>query len=234
MKTILIFLSFMVIVSLPALAGGTVNWTSPSAGVITIQTNSSQFSPLWGGGSTGVGSVGDAQGSIALGTGFYFSLLYQTFTGVQAPPPMTLAQLSTWSDSGLEGTNNNNVNFPGRLVAIGPNTAATVPWNSGTTDSIIVVIWSQNLGSTFASALANMESYAYSGPAYFGESATGYISPFSDNPGANIFGNAPTSAGLPIGNSLDTQLYLLPVPEPATIALAAVGTFSLLALRRRR
>lgn len=217
------------------LAQGTVNFIGVPGGEITVQTNSTQYSPFFGGGSNPSGSIGYIRGAVTNGTGFYFSLVYQSFTGVQALQPTTLSQLSAWSDSGLGGVNYSPT-F-GTIECLPQNNMATVPWATGTTDSTMIVIWSQNLGSTFASALANMENQDYSSPAFFGETTTGYIAPSpSGSPGADVFGNGSQSPnGLPI-NSHNTQLYLLPapVPEPATVALAAGGTLALLILRRRK
>ena len=53
------------------------------------------------------------------------------------------------------------------------------------------------------------------------------------NPGATVFGTAASAQGLPIF-SLLTPLYLVPVPEPTTLALAGLGGLSLLLFRRQR
>jgi hypothetical protein len=48
-----------------------------------------------------------------------------------------------------------------------------------------------------------------------------------------VFGTTATAQGLPI-QSLLTPLYLVPVPEPTTLALAGLGGLSLLLFRRQR
>ncbi len=218
-------------------AQGNINWTGPSAAAMTAQTNSTTYSPLFGGGSTGSGAVGSTLGSAALGTGFYYELLYTTFSGVQATQPSSLSALGTWSDTGLSATNNTVT--AGRLVDVAPNAGAQVSWSPGTTNSIMLVGWSANLGTTWSAALATLNSSSalasVVGNAFFGESTTGYITPLSTStsPGASVFGSAATANGLPIF-SLNTQLYLVPVPEPGTIALATLGGLSMLALRRRK
>jgi hypothetical protein len=63
---------------------------------------------------------------------------------------------------------------------------------------------------------------------------SGYLSPGSGNPGVSVFSTSPQSYGLPI-NSVDMQLYLLPVaPEPGTLALAGLGGLTLFLFRRRQ
>jgi len=225
-----------------ALAQGTVNW-SINIGDFTYQTNSTQYSPLFGAGSTGGGAIGGA------GTGlYYFELLSQAYTGNGgtvgggglAAQPATVSQLAGWSDTGLGGTNNV---ANGRAVTVGGSSQATPNgWVAGATNSIMIVGWSANLGSTYAAALATLQlgqagiAAATGGNnAFFGESAVGYIQAGSGNPGPTIFAanQNNTASGVPIF-SPSTQLYLLPVPEPSTIAMAAFGGLSLLALRRRK
>ena len=44
-----------------AFAAGNVNWTGPSAAAITAQTNSTQYSPLFGGAAVSGGAVGGSR-----------------------------------------------------------------------------------------------------------------------------------------------------------------------------
>jgi hypothetical protein len=221
-----------------AFAQGNVNWGSVLPSAMTAVTNSTTYSPLFGGGSTGNGAVGSTTGSASLGTGYYYELLYSSYSGVQATQPSSFASLgSSWSDTGLSASNSITA---GRLSVINPNAGAQVSWSPGTTNSIMLVGWSANLGSTWLSAsnyLANWATLGSSvvGSTFFGESATGYITPLSTatSPGAAVFGTAATAQGLPIF-SLNTPLYIVPVPEPGTIALATLGGLSMLALRRRK
>lgn len=212
-----------------AFAQGTVNWGVISPAAMTVQTNSTQISPLFGG-AANVGAVGYT--ALAAG-GFYYELLYTSYSGTQATIP-SLSALMTWSDTGLSA--NNSANSAGKLVPIAANPAATVPWNAGTTDSIVLVGWSANLGTTWAQVANALTNWNNNMPdAFFGVSVTGYItpSPTGTSPGATLFAVGPNSQGLPI-SSLNTQLYLLPVPEPATMALAGLGGLSLLLFRRQR
>jgi len=228
-----------------ALAQGTIQWNIIPTDY-TAQTNSQTYSPLLGGGSTGSGAVGGTFGSSATGGGaFYVELLYQAYSGNggvagsgNVAQPTTLAQLAAWTDSGYGATN--NPASAGKTITINSSSQAIVPWNPGTTDSLMLVEWSANLGTTFAAALATLESptslSSLVGQAFIGTSTTGYITPNAvGTSGAPIFsGTQGNSAnGIPI-NGINTQLYLVPVPEPSTIAMAAFGGLSLLALRRKK
>ena len=60
-----------------AFAQGNVSWSTISAAAITAQTNSTTYSPFFGGGSAVGGSIGalSASAQASAGTGFYFELL---------------------------------------------------------------------------------------------------------------------------------------------------------------
>jgi hypothetical protein len=210
-----------------AFAQGSVNWAGISPAAMTAETNESMLSPLFGGGATGVG----VNGPVAPAGAYYFELLYAPYTGVQATIP-SLAVLLSWSDAGLGATNGNTA---GRLAPINGNAGAVVPWSPGTTDSIVLVGWSSNLGTTWG-AVSNVLAYwgdLLISSAYLGVSTTGYITPLASSvsPGAQVFGSAPTPQGLPIF-SLNTPLYFVPVPEPGTLALAGLGGLAFWLFRR--
>ena len=219
-----------------AFAQGTVNWVALSPAAFTIETNATVYSPLFGGASTGGGTIG-LTATPALG--FYYELLYLTtpWAGSQAAVPTTLAALNTWADAGLEATN--ATASTGKASGYPNNTQATVPWAAGTTDNIVIVGWSANLGTSYSTVLNELNNWTGNyantivGPAYFGVSATGFETVGSGNPGATVVNTGNNAQGKPI-NSLLTQLDLLPVPEPTTIALATLGGASLLLFRRRK
>ena len=241
MKTLLTSVCALAVAS-AAFAQGTVNWSGPTFAAYTTETNTMQYSPLLGGGSTLAGTVGLTS---TVSGSYFFELLYKAYTGNGSltPQPGNLAQLAAWSDTGLSGENNTST--AGRDVVFTPNSAQIVPWASGVTDSVMLVEWSANLGTTWATALATLQNSSalsavtLTGNAFLGLSATGFVNPStSDTIGATLFSTgAQGSSGDPIGlasNSLSTQLYLVPVPEPGTIAMTIFGGLSLLALRRKK
>ena len=241
MKKLILTSICTLVVSGVALAQGNVNWSGVAFGSYTSQTNSTTYSPLFGGGPTGNGAIGATQGNTAVGTGFYYELLYTgSYNGSTAGvSPTTLTALGTWTDSGLGATNSTTA---GRATVLANenNAGATVAgMHPGTTNYIILVGWSADLGTTWATADANMNNATYlaglSSQAFFGISTVGYITPLSSStsPGAAVFGAA-SAQGQPINGSTLTQLYLIPVPEPGTMALAAIGGASLLLFRRRK
>ncbi|MGA9452530.1 MAG: hypothetical protein WBW41_14440 [Verrucomicrobiia bacterium] len=223
-----LFLTFgLITMSSAAFAQGSVNWGSISFVAMTVETNGPPVSPIFGGGGGG--------GPVAPAGGYYFELLYQSYTGVQAPVPDSLGALLSWSDTGLEAT---NVNTAGRLMPINPNFGALVPWSPGTTDSIVLVGWSANLGSTWSAAEAELANFYndWVPNAYLGFSATGYITPLATttSPGTTVFGTGPTAQGVPIYNPPSNPMVLYLIPEPCTLALAGLGGLSLLLFRRRK
>ncbi|MGP8052781.1 MAG: PEP-CTERM sorting domain-containing protein [Limisphaerales bacterium] len=222
-----------------AFAQGTLVWNTLSPAGITAQYNAN-YSPLFGGPGGGTGTaMGTANG------GFYFELLYNTaFTGTKIAQPSSVAALTgSWIDTGLEAANASA--SAGKLIPLASNGGAVVPgWvggigtQGGTTNNIVLVGWSSNLGTSWtavSSLLLNWatEAQTVSGTAYFGESNVGFLVPNTGTTGATVFAAASGLNGTPI-LSLNTQLYALPVPEPATFALAGLGGLSLLLFRRRK
>jgi len=215
MKT-LIHVSAILFVSLGvALGQGSVSWISPTS-LVTWQTNSTTYSPLFGGGSTGSGTVGFIGGTIP-GPNYRFQLLYGSeYDGSVVSPPSTLAQLNSWSDSGLTATNTGA--FNGRITPSPVSTGATTPagFNGGHFYNVILVGWSANLGNTWSQAKNNLNNFAYAGissPAYFGVTGVAIIAPNNAgvNPGAVIFGTSTNGVPKQLF-APNTQLYLVADP----------------------
>ena len=229
-----------------AFAQGYVNWGIPT-GDITFETNATALSPLFGGGSSGLtaGNGGTVGLTESANTGFYYALL--TSTTVNSTD--TNVWDGTWTGAaGFNGVDMSGHNTTGLSKGgVLPNTVngqsgtgVQVNWANGTTQSVVLVGWSANLGTswvTVSNELANWSTLASTivGTSFFGETPIGTVNPAASAPGNNIFAasSAPTATGTPIF-SLNTPLYLLPVPEPTTIALAGLGGLSLLLFRRRK
>jgi hypothetical protein len=234
-----------------ALAQGYVTW-SPASSTVTFETNTAA-SPLFGGsGSGGVSGLT----SITAG-GFDYALLYQS-----TPNGVLSSDVQVWDGTwtgaaGNTGTAMTGVNGTGLATHAGWVTANTVngqsgsgvqvAWGNGVTNSIILVGWSTSLGSTWAGVsniLAAMSIGNYAplttqlagAVGFFGETTIGNVNPATASPGTPIFATSST----PLANSdpifsLNTPMYeLVPVPEPATLALAGLGGLSMLLFRRRR
>jgi hypothetical protein len=231
-----------------AFAQGYVNWNIALQDV-TMNTNSLVYSPLFGGGNA-PGTIGTAVAATGLTSsttvgGFDYALL----TTTTVPTTDTTVWDGTWTGAaGLGGVNMTGVNTTGltkggvapATVNGASGTGVQVNWANGTTQSVVLVGWSANLGTswvTVSNELANWSTLGSTivGEAFFGETTIGSINPTAASPGDTIFlsSSAPLATGTPIF-SLNTPMYLLPVPEPATMALAGLGGLGLLLFRRRR
>jgi hypothetical protein len=187
------------------------------------QINDTVITSGWAGGLLAGGTV---LGSTTSGQSYNVALL----TSTSANPLLNLygsgADLnSTWLDTGLLGHNNT---FAGRLVIGAGLQANNAP--VGNVQNWILVAWSSNLGDSWASVSSQLASGNFN-------NITGYI-------GWSSVGSAAAAAAAPTQPTVITgtggvitsgfSLLATPVPEPATMALAALGGASLLLFRRRK
>jgi len=217
-----------------AFAQGTVNWTAPS-GLFIGNVDSTHFSSFFGGGNTGSGTVGATPSSST--SVFYYELLTSTSL---TTAPTTISGLGSWLDTGLEAQNSAAAN--GRVILLGSaNNAIANNWPAGNTQNIIMVGWSANLGTTWSAALSALQNWNNStANAFFGVgTSVGNETIGSGNVGITVLGVGTGAGTTQINDAASNPLVmqLLPttvVPEPGTMALAAVGGLSLLAFRRKK
>jgi hypothetical protein len=101
---------------------------------------------------------------------------------------------------------------------------------------------SANLGTTWSAVLGNLNSWSTDastivGPAYFGVSAVGSsvaVLSSTTSPGNYVIGNGAGEIYNPSSAPMQLDQVGLPVPEPGTLALAALGGASMLMLRRKK
>jgi len=231
--------------SVGAFAQGYINWSGSSVSLI-CQTNGTAYSSFVSSvgapapsGTQGSMMVNNAGNNAALGySGYYFELL--TSASASTVPTAT-GGFSAWSDTGLGATSSTLA--AGRLTQTGSGASVSVNnWPVGATQSIILVGWSANLGTSWNTVLGELQNWqtaggAFSGAnaAYFGVSTIGSgIQAVASTGSANqVIGAGAGEIYNPSANPM--QLYQLAVvPEPATMALAAIGGASLLLFRRKK
>jgi hypothetical protein len=239
MKKILLTSLMASSLAVAAFGQGTVQWTGV-ANQFFGQTNSTVYSTFGynGGVATGSGSQGFTLGNnvandTSLGyTGYYYELLVSS---TSSTAPTSGSGLSSWQDTGLFATNGAASN--GRIVQSYDPANATQAvanhWAAGTTENVILVGWSANLGSSWTTVENELQNWSTMGIAnsYFGVSSVGSLASGTGNPGVIVFGTGPGQ----INNiSSPMQMDLLAVPEPTSIGLAIAGVGSLLMFRRKK
>jgi hypothetical protein len=194
-------------------------------GGVTTNAVTSQF-------ASGYTATPGGSGKIAsTANGYYFTLLYDTAAVPANNNPLTAG----WSQVTVGGTPVIGTNYNGIAGDMqGPKGTTTMlpdNWAAGQSGSFIIVGWSASLGTTWSQVSGELAAnWASVTGAYnwFGVSSIGTGTPTA-SPAApyNTFGGtgAPTALVL---NEVGT------VPEPATMALAALGGASLLLFRRKK
>ena len=163
-----------------------------------------------------------------------------------AAPTSLSAFGTTWLDTTL-GAENGAANNGKITQGTGNNASVAANTSSlGGNYAFLLVGWSANLGSSWSTVLGELNSWSTQGAAfgnntanaaYFGISAFGssaVVNPSGDTPGTPVIGS---TAGLiynPIGSPMQLDELGVAVPEPGTLALAALGGASLLLFRRKK
>jgi len=217
-----------------AFAQGTVNFSTAAAQAF----------------HTNAAAIAGATGNTASTLGGYY---YEVLTAPSTVSALTDASFSGWiaagwSDTGLLGT---NTTIAGRASA---GSGATVNnWAAGVQQSFVVVGWSANEGTTWASVAAKLTDAHFTGTGngagYWDQGATLVSGGFlgvtvmgaaqsgggsSGLPAFSLFGTGGSSQGTPIIGT--TELYAIQTvitPEPTSMALAGLGIAAGMILRRR-
>lgn len=220
-----------------AFAQGTVNFSNGSN--TSIHTNALAVSG---------GTTGNTSSSTAAPGGYLFEVLTANSTVTSVDSSLQGLLSSTWSDTGLIGSNTTFATG-GRIGASG--TGLTVNnWQPGVQQSFIVVGWSASEGSTWAQVAAKLNGATFvnngSGNTFQGGTLTlgGFIGASTIQAGQagggaqslaafSLFGTAAGSSGTPI--TTPTDLFIVTAaPEPGTFALVGLGAAAMLIFRRRK
>jgi len=220
MKKTLVILSAACL-ALTGYSQGTVNTRNGSAELVT--TNGT--------------SIGQGTGVVASyangGSGYSYALLTSSMlsSGV-AQTSLAFYDSSIWSNTGLTLQDYTTAGY----IWAG-SVSATVPsnWNYGVTESYVIIGWSSSLG-TLSQVLTEYKNNTWTSTGYFGYSAIGYGQAGggpNSLPAFSLWGTSANASGTPIGTGL-TLYGVTSVPEPGTMALAALGGASLLLFRRKK
>lgn len=209
--------------------GGLINMNNLSADIQTA-TNSSGAG-LYGSGYPS--TTGDGLTKIPTTAGaYYFAVLAATSTSASdsGNPAGGDWTVVTEDVAGNPVAVANNGGLAGGVEGPGGASGFASSLTAGITYDIMVVGWSANVGTSWAAVSGYFaDDFAgWSAGGFAGYSNVGTIDPTSAPAnGASVFSATGAADG-------QTILYALPVPEPATLALAGLGGLSMLFLRRRK
>jgi hypothetical protein len=205
-------------------AQGVVNFSD--TGGTKISTNS-----VVGGPAT---STTDA--SSATQPEFYYALFYSTtLQNVGSSSNAVVGTSGTyafnaagWTFSGAYGTNSTTGRMLSSTLDAAGNTVVS-GLAGGTSAYFTVIGWSANIGNSVAAVQSYLSNPGFNG--FVGEAAvSGLLAPGTEGstPATGLYGGAyPNITGFTLG-------LVTPVPEPGTMALAALSGASLLLFRRRK
>lgn len=205
-----------------ASAQGTIKFYNITA-AYDVSTNGTGTGPGLNGTTTGL--VGT---STTYPNGYYFTVLIDATTPTSANP-----LTGGWSDASSGGAPviGKNYSLAGGINGTGGTAGVAIDgWAGGVSDYVEVVGWSASLGTTWSAIAAELNS-GWTAAGYYGVSSIADVA--SGGIGTPVSGPAAIFSPTAIPTGFDLN-GVSPVPEPTTMALAAVGSLSLLALRRKK
>jgi hypothetical protein len=234
----------LVLTALALVAGATLSYAQ---GTITMAATAQVV--YTNGATTGV-AIGAANGAYSYEVLAMVSSSYTGLSGAQQAGAYNLllnqTDISLWSDTGITGTSGTlhqggitstatttaNGTWAAPATAAGYNTAPSY-------DYYTIVGWSSALGN-WATVSSELAGGTLATAGWFGQSGVAYNYAGGGASGlaaVNLFASSAQtglagSGGLPATGAV--VLSAIPVPEPATLALAGLGGLSMLFLRRRK
>ncbi len=197
-----------------------------------VSTNNTQ--DIYGN-STSLSGFGLTFGSGAATNGYYYVLLMQPYSSGPTNNPTASTLLSSgWLFAGIGATNVVNAGrLGGGAAAL---TTANDPTGSG--NQFVVAGWSSNVATNGLAGWLTVSNELSLGSWTTLNNSTGYFGISQVGTGVGSASSASpellftTAAGTGIQSGWN--LFVVPVPEPSTFALASFGGLSLLLFRRRK
>jgi hypothetical protein len=228
MKKIVLTLALAGLMS-SAFGQGVVNFANGA--VTDIYTNATQT--IWGT-ATGGGTSGLTP-TTANGGSFYYALLMQSYSsGPTASTSLSSLAANGWLTTGLIASPGLGA---GRLSGGNPVTTLSADV-IGVGNQYTVLGWSGNIAPGTLAGLATVEANLALGSTFSGwtvpNGQNGFLGISSVGTGVGATSPVQALFGFAGGINSFVNLYLVPVPEPTTVALIGLGGLSLLLFRRRQ